>query len=119
MIYLKSLIALRQNIKDDLYESSFKDEMGLVDIPQNVWAKAFRHDESKSLTIVFLDRRINKDTMTLKVDTSCLDVANLSKATLYTLNGMEIELEIIHNDKGIVSIQVPEREGDPAAVMLR
>ncbi len=53
------------------------------------------------------------------MDTSCLNVANLSKATLYTLNGMETELKIIYNNEAIISIQIPEREDDPATVIIR
>jgi len=117
--YLRSLIALRKRIKGDLYRSSFKHTVGLGELPHGVEARLFRHDEGSSLTITFLDRRENKDAFTLDVDAARHGVDGLSKATLYTLDGGEVDVRVESLDDGRIRLVVPGREGIPAAVILR
>ena len=101
------------------YDSSFRDEIGLGKLPQNVWAKVFRHDEGRSLTIAFVDRRESKDPMTLTVDTSRLDVGCMSKAMLHTLDGRQTELKINVRADSVLAMEIPGRKGDPAAVVIQ
>ena len=119
MVYIRDLIALRNSIKDELYDSSFRDEIGLGKLPQNVWAKIFRHGEGRSLTIAFIDRRESKDAMTLMVDTTRLGVGRMDKATLYTLDGKQTELKISARAENVMAMEIPSREGDPAAVIIQ
>jgi hypothetical protein len=119
MIYIRDLIALRNSIKDELYNSSFKDEVGLGKLPQNVWAKIFRHDQGQSLTVAFIDRRKSKDAMSLTVDASRLDVGCMSKAMLHTLDGRQTELKINVRADGVLVIEIPGRKGDAAAVIMQ
>jgi len=119
MLYVRDLIALRHSIRDELYNSSFRDEVGLGKLPQNVWAKIFRHDQGRSLTVAFIDRRESKDAMTLMVDASQLDVVGMGKATLHTLNGKQSKLKVTVRDGGVLAMEIPAREGDPAVVIIQ
>ena len=117
--YLRSLIALRKRIKGDLYSSSFKHTVGLGDVPEGVEARLFRHDEGRSLTVTFLDRRKSKDAFALEVDAARQGINGLSKATLYTLESGETEVQLQSLDDGLIRLTVPAREGIPAAVIVR
>ena len=119
MLYLRDLIGLRQRIKDDLYRSSFRDELGLGRLPANVWAKVFRHDAGTSLAIVFLDRRVEKAAFTLHLDPSAHSVSRAGRATLYTLDGADVGLDVGTEPGGVWTIDVPTRAGDPAALLIR
>jgi len=141
MLYLRDLIALRQRIKGDLYLSSFKDEIGLGPLPANVYAKVFRHDEGKSVTVVFLDRRAKKDAMALTLRPASLadrlavgfssapggtgsgwppavQVGGLGKATLFALGGKSVALEVKAAADGWLEVAVPAREAAPAAIVF-
>jgi hypothetical protein len=119
MIYLRDLIALRQRIKGDLYRSSFKDEIGLGPLPGNVYAKVFRHDDARSVTVALVDRREKKDAMTVSVSPAALQVGGLKKATLYTLGGEPSDLKVSSAADGRLEVEVPARPAAPAAVILR
>ena len=55
--YLRRLVALRQQVKADLYASDFRDEIGLGPLPEKVYAKLFRRQDGQSLTLNLVDRR--------------------------------------------------------------
>jgi hypothetical protein len=119
MTYIRDLIVLRNSIKHELYNSSFRDEIGLSKLPQNVWAKVFRQDDGRSLTIALIDRRESKDAMTLKLDAFQLDVGRMNKATFYTLDGRQTKLEIGVHANNVLAIEIPAHESDPAAVIIQ
>jgi len=119
MMYLRDLIALRQKIKGDLYRSSFKDEMGLGELPSNVYAKVFRHDAGRSVTIALLDRREKKEAMALSIDPALLGVGALTKATLFTLGGKAVEREVKPAAGGRLEVEIPTRQSVPAAILFR
>jgi hypothetical protein len=118
-LYMRDLIALRKRIKDDLYASSFRDEIGLGPLPRGVEAKIFRHDEGKSLTLTLLDRRPEKAAFDLDLDPVALDIAPPSNATLYTLDGRETPFVPQPGDNGRFTLTIPARQANPAAVVLR
>ena len=118
MLYLRGLIAIREKIKNHWYRSSFKDEIGLGKLPEGVYPKIFRHDESRSLTVALVDRREKKSALTLTVDTAQLAIAGLDKAILYTLGGKETPLRINTLERGVLKIALPARQADPAAVVI-
>jgi len=118
MLYLRDLIALRQKIKADLYRSSFKDEIGLGPLPGNVYAKVFRHDEATSVTVALIDRREKKDAMTVSIDPAMLQAGALKKATLFTLGGESLELNVKAAAGGRLEAEVPARQAAPAAVLF-
>lgn len=119
MIYLRDLIALRQKIKGDLYRSSFRDEIGLGPLPANVYAKVFRHDEGKSVTVTLVDRREKKDAMIVSIDPALLHVGAPKKAVLFTLGAEAVELGIGPGAGGAAAVEVPARQAAPAAVVFR
>jgi hypothetical protein len=120
MLYLRDLIALRQKIKADLYRSSFRDEQGLSPPPEGVYAKVFRHDEGKSVTVTLVDRRGKKDAMAVGVDPAALGFAGgMTKATLYTLGGEPSNLMVAAAADGKLTVEVPPRTTAPAAIVFR
>ena len=119
MVYLRSLIALRQKIKGDLYRSSFKDEIGLGALPANVYAKVFRHDAGASVTLALLDRREKKEAMTLSIRPALLQVGTLRKASLFLLDGRTVELEVKAASKDRLEVHVPARQSTPAAIIMK
>ena len=116
--YMRKLIALRQEIKGDLYASSFRDEIGLGSLPQQVEAKVFRHDQGRSLTITVVDRRQDKMATILTLDASKLDVQPMTRATLYTLGGEQTQLNIVA-EGSVLRIKLPKRQENCGAVILR
>jgi len=118
MLYLRSLIALRQKIKAHLYRSSLKDEIGLGPLPADVHARVFRHDQGKSLTVAFLDRRKDKAAFALRVDPAALDLAGLKTAALYTLDGRTTPLAVKTRADKTLEVALPARQADPAAVIF-
>jgi hypothetical protein len=117
--YVRDLIALRQRIKGDLYASSFRDDLGIGPLPKNVEAKVFQHDEGgRSLTVTLVDRREAKSEMKLTLDTADLRAEGLRRATLYTLDGKELDVPVVHEgDK--LHVVVPARLHNPAAIIVR
>lgn len=118
MLHLRGLIAIRERTKDHWYRSSFKDEVGLGKLPASVYTKVFRHDEGRSLTVALVDRRETKSGITLTVDTAKLAIAGLGQATLYTIDGKEKPLEMNSLESGELTIAVPARQADPAAIVI-
>ena len=118
ILHLRGLIAIREKTKDHWYRSSFKDEVGIGKLPAEVYPKVFRHDEGRSLTVALVDRRETKSVLTLTVDTAKLAIADLDKATLYTLDGKETPLEMSSLKRGELRITVPARQADPAAIVI-
>lgn len=119
MLYLRELIALRQRLGKEFYDSSFMDETGLGAVPQNVWPKVFRHDAGDSVTVLFVDRRPDKAALRLTVDAARLGITGLTRATLYTLDGKTTDVKLTAGADGGLELEIPARAGDPAAVVLR
>ncbi len=122
MLHLRGLIAIREKIKDHWYRSSFKDEIGLGKLPEKVYAKLFRHDQGRSLTVALVDRREKKSPFTLTVDAAALDLAGLQQATMYTLDGKEAALQeaplVLKARDGVLAVEVPSRQAAPAAIVI-
>jgi hypothetical protein len=117
MIYLRSLIALREKVRAWWYRSSFRDEVGLGRLPENVHAKVFRHDKGTSVTVALVDRRKVKDALTVSIDTAALELGGLGTAALFTLDGRRTELKV-QRAGGKSSVAVPARKADPAVIVL-
>ena len=114
--YMKKLIALRQSIKDELYNSHFRDEIGLGNLPEKVEAKIFCHVEKTSLTINIIDRRENKNAFTLKVDPKEQGVKDLKQCRLFTFEGKK-KLSA-KKSRGVFNIKVPARKNNVASIIL-
>jgi len=56
-LHLRKLIALRQQVKSDIYGGAFRDDLGLSGLPERVEAKLFQSRDRASLTLTLLDRR--------------------------------------------------------------
>lgn len=92
-MYLRRLIALRQQVKADLYASDFRDTIGLGPLPDNVYVKLFRRRDGQSLTLNLVDRRQGeKQALELSIDLGKHDFANPGAATLYDLDGRQTQL---------------------------
>ncbi|HUW33703.1 MAG TPA: DUF6259 domain-containing protein [Planctomycetota bacterium] len=118
MLFLRDLIALRQKIKGELYASSFKDDIGLGTLPEQVEAKVFRRNDGRSLTLTILDRRPKKSAMELSIDPGALHVGRPDGAALHTLDGAQADIKITQR-LGKLFLPLPELKADPAAVVIR
>ena len=114
--YMKKLIVLRQSIKDELYNSHFRDEIGLENLPEKVEAKIFCHVEKTSLTVNIIDRRENKNAFTLKIDPKEHGVNNLKQCHLYTFEGKK-KLSA-KKSRGVFSIKIPARKNNVVSIIL-
>lgn len=116
-LYLKQLINLRHRIKNHLYKSSFKDDVGLGPIPKMVEVKAFRHNQGQSVSFTIVDRRQLKESFVITLDLSAYRVKPLTKAVFYDFTG---EKQITMNAVGKrLDVTIPSREGtEPAAVIV-
>jgi hypothetical protein len=116
--YLRQLIALRQQVKSQLYKSDFRDEIGLGPMPENVLAKLFRHRQGSSMTINLIDRRAApKKGFPLTVDLTKHDLAAARKATLYQLGGGTSQLPMEQRN-GKLTLDIPPLEGEAAAIVI-
>jgi hypothetical protein len=118
MQYLKQLIALRQRIKDQLYASDFRDEIGLGPMPDKVYAKVFRHRQAKSLTVTLIDRRAAlRKPFELTLDLSVHGVGSANKVILYELGGAARPLATKQQGRKLI-LQVPSLVGEAAAIVI-
>jgi len=118
--YLRNLIALRQKIKTDLYDSDFRDTIGLGPLPDEVYAKLFRRNGGGSLTLTLLDRRQEtKEAFDITIDLAKNDFQDAGEATLYLLNGDESPLTMERTEERILTLRVPPFEGEVAAIIIR
>jgi hypothetical protein len=118
MQYMRQLIALRQRIKDQLYASDFRDEIGLGPMPDKVYAKVFRHRQGKSLTVTLVDRRAAlRKPFELSIDLSMHDVAAANKVILYELGGAARPLARKQQGRKL-TMEVPALVGEPAAIVI-
>ncbi len=116
--YLKQLIALRQQVKGQLYNSDFRDEIGLGPLPDKVLAKIFRHRQSTSLTISLVDRRTGpKKPFVLTVDLAKHGLNAARGATLYQFGGTTGK-PLLRQVNGKVQMDIPPLEGEAAAVVV-
>jgi hypothetical protein len=116
--HLKRLIELRKSIKSELYNSSFRDRVGLANLPQGVEARVFRGDSGNSATITILDRRQEKSGFSLKLDRQALEIDPPSKATLYELGGQSVELIVGRQSEFVIDIRVAAARNSPSAVIV-
>jgi len=116
--YLKRLIALRVQVKRDLYSSSFRDTEGLSELPPGVRARVFRGDDGRSATITMLDRRRERSGFPLRVDCAELGIEPLNEATLYALDDTRTELPLKRSEESAVELTVPPWKDAPAAIIL-
>lgn len=119
ILYLKDLIALRQQIKADLYASAFRDTVGLGPLPEKVEAKVFRHARAASLTLTLLDRRETKAAFELTVDLAALQMGGLKTAVLHPLRMVPLDITLRAAADTSVVLRIPERTTAPAALILR
>ncbi len=117
--YMRSLIALRQKIKGDIYTGEFRDTIGLGVLPERMEAKVFRRRDGGSLTLALLDRRVGeKMPFQLQVDLSANSIGKVEGAVLYLLDGSAIPIPVVASPTGTVELSVPEFNGDVAAITL-
>ncbi len=117
--YLRQLIALRQQVKADLYASDFRDEIGLGPLPEKVYAKLFRRRDGDALTLNLVDRRQGtKSPLELAIDLDKHDFSKPGTATLYDLDGHQARLtsQVSH---GMLTLRVPPQIGEVAAIVVR
>jgi len=115
--YMKKLIALRKAIKGELYNSHFRDENGIGNLPPKVEAKIFRHVDRTSLTINLIDRRKTKNAFTLEVDPQIHGVKNLKECYMYTFDGKK-KIKA-RKSRGLLNIKVPQRKDNVAAIIIK
>ncbi len=116
--YLRRLIALRQQVKADLYASDFRDTIGLGPSPKDLHVKLFRRRDGQSLTLNLVDRRQGeKAPLDLTIDLGKHDFANPGGATLYTLDGHQTLLAT-RIDRGKLILTVPPIS-EVAAIIVR
>jgi hypothetical protein len=117
--YLRRLIALRQQVKTDLYASDFRDEIGLGPLPEKVHAKLFRRRDGQSLTLNLVDRRSGeKAPFELTIDLSRHEFSQPGAATLYEFDARQTPLAT-HNSYGELALQIPPLTGEVAAIVVR
>ncbi len=116
--YVRRLIALRQQVKADLYASDFRDEIGVGVLPAHVSAKLFRRRDGGSLTVNLLDRRPGKkEGFDLSLDLASQDFFRPGAATLYELDAHPTVLTA-EMSPGRLILKIPPREGDVAAIVI-
>jgi len=116
--HLKRLIDLRKRIKGELYNSSFRDTIGLGDLPEDVEARVFRGDAGNSATITLLDHRIEKTAFSLELDRQALGIGEVKTATFFEMGGRRVELEIRTTTGSALEILVPRAGNTPSAAIL-
>lgn len=117
-VYMKKLINLRERIKIHLYKSSFRDGVGLGELPNRVEVKVFRHNAGNSITLTIVDRRTAKGSFELSLDSSSYNIKKLGKATFYDFDG-ERQTALNYTGDNKIKLTIPERAGtEPAAVVI-
>jgi len=117
--YLRNLIALRKKIKDQLYNSDFRDTIGLSPLPENVYAKLFRSRDGGSLTLTLLDRRRKvKEPFDITIELAKNNFQNAGEAILYLFGGEEIALTMEKTGDGTLTLHVPPFAGEIAAIVV-
>ena len=118
-LYLRSLIALRQRVKADLYAADFRDTIGLGPLPEGMEAKLFRRRDGGSLIVNVVDRRQGeKVPLELTIDLGKNDFADPAAATMYGLDGRQTPLTL-RTEQGKLTLQVPALGGEVAAIVVR
>ena len=118
MQYLRRLIALRQQVKADLYASDFRDEIGLGPLPENVYAKLFRRSDGGSLVLNLVDRRQGKKApFTLTIDLAKNDFPRPGDAALYEFDERRTRLTT-RAEAATLALEIPPLEGDVAAIAV-
>ena len=118
LLFMKDMIALRQQIKANLYASSFRDELGLGKLPEKVEAKVFRHNNGRSITITLLDHRADKSPVALAIDAAALHVRQLRDATICMMDGTDAKLDLSTLEGGRAEILLPPRKAVAAAIVI-
>ena len=118
-LHLRRLIALRQQVKADLYRGLFRDNLGLGALPERVEARLFQSRDRASLTLTLLDRRGPQQApfdLTLTLPTHGL--ATVEAATLYRLDGQPAPLRY-EQAEGVLTLHLPALQAEVAAVVLK
>jgi hypothetical protein len=117
--YLRRLVALRQEVKADLYVSDFRDEIGLGPLPEKVYAKLFRRGDGQSLTVSLIDRRAGKKSpFELTIDLSKHEFPQPGPALLHEFDSRHTQLTA-HTNQGKLVLQVPTLTGEVAVIVVR
>ncbi|MBI3923785.1 MAG: LamG domain-containing protein [Armatimonadetes bacterium] len=115
--YIRKLIKLRQAIKADLYNSDFRDDLGLGELPKKVEVKVFRRRDGKALVMNILDRRDKKEPFTLRLDCSAHSVPPPKSARFFTFKSEQgIPLKV---GGSAISLEIPAHDEEPAAIVCR
>jgi len=117
-LYLRSLIALRKQIKADLYDSEFRDDVGLGKLPDRVEAKLFQRRNRSSFSVTLYDRRPERAPLALTIDLSKHQFRNPASATLYTFDGKQVPIIFAMNNEQL-TLNLPQREAEVAAIVVR
>jgi hypothetical protein len=118
--YLKKLITLRQKIKPEIYESDFRDTIGLGELPKNFYAKLFRRIDRNNLIVTLLDRRKDlKESFNLSIDLSKNDLSKAKDVTLYLLNGNELNLQFQETEDGILKLAMPSLDSGVSVILIK
>ena len=117
-LHMRRLIALRQKVKHELYDSTFRDTVGLGTLPAGVEARVFVGNGGGPITMTILDRRREKSSLPLFLDGRALGVSDLKRAVLYTLDGEAHALDVSKVPNKGIELNLPERRGAPAAVIV-
>ena len=114
--YLRSLIALRQQIKTALYAARFRDETGLGPRPEKVDVKVFQNPDTHALVLTIQDRRAIQDAFPLTLSLQLLGDKGITHATLYTLDGTRHDVPV-ERQSGSVTLHIPAFTHVPAAIV--
>ncbi|MCC6446844.1 MAG: hypothetical protein IT210_25755 [Armatimonadetes bacterium] len=86
--HIKKLVALRQKVRDIVYQGRFYEALGLSGMPPKAEARVFIRKTRPGVILTLLDRRVERSPWVLSIDTSALPwPAKLSRATLLSLDG--------------------------------
>jgi hypothetical protein len=116
--YLRKLIALRAAVKSEIYGADFRDEIGLGQLPDHVYAKLFRRTDGAGLELNLVDRRPAPGAFALTVDLTQNSFPAPGPATLYEFDGRQTPLES-KVDRGVLTLQVPALQGEVGAIVIR
>jgi hypothetical protein len=118
--YVRSLIALRQKIKADIYTGDFRDTLGLGVLPDRMEAKLFRRRDGGSLTLALLDRRIgDKQPFKLLVDLPVNRIGKVESAVLHLIDGTFVPIPAVTGSNGSMELAVPAFSGEVAAISMK
>ncbi len=118
--YMRTLIALRQKIKADIYGGEFRDTIGLGVLPDRMEAKVFRRRDGSSLTLAFIDRRVgDKLPFKLLLDLPANRVGKVESAVLHLLDGSAIPIPAVTGPDGKLELSVPAFSSEVAAVVMK